>query len=1190
MGLSEEQTPVAEGTGLSEEQTPAAEGTGLSEEQIPEAECQMWTRVAHTGTPVGSPTIDLGLPEGHRWWPALVDTGAAVSLMRPEVAALCQGAWRTSAGSLRDVSGNNMEVQGAITTQLRWGSGQGPLLTGEFLVVPRIQEQIILGADMLRAVNATLSMGTDRMAISQGGLKQVLVLQWDQPVATIRAVQEEVMITPDPVARSLHRRLSDTQRAELQSVLLNHAQLFGTVHGRRLAMVTPMHIDTGSAHPVHIRGRRLSPGEKDTILKELQELRSLELVEPSVSPWVSPALIVPKKDGTKRFCVDFRGLNKVTVRDRYPLPLIDEVIDRFHGMQFFSKMDLRSGFWQVPLDARDAQKSAFTTPAGLFQWRVMPMGLANSPAVFQRAMDEVLGDLLHQRVGNSGVAVYIDDVVVFSGSWDMHMTLLSRVFQRLEARRWRLKISKCEFGADQIEYLGYTVSTQGLHPSGDKVAAVRDAPTPTNWSQVASFLGLVGYYRRFVRNFAAIAEPLHRLGKKDCTWHWGTEQERSFQTLKGILIAAPVLRFPDFNQQFIVQTDASYAGMGAVLSQLDADAHDYAVAYASRALRGAERHYSATDLEGAAVVWAVKLFRPYLHGRHFQLMTDHSALKALMGKRDLEGRLMRYALCLQEYDFDIVYRPGPNNANADALSRLPASSEIAAVSLQLDPRQAQQEDGELRAFIEHLRDGKPLPLAVQRRWAAEGQRLKWHDNALYYVDGELGSQRWRLVVPMAIVAELLHQYHDAPHAGHLGSSKMLAKLQDRYYWPGMAKHVHKYCQTCIACQGRKRKTGDGPRQHAVPIPAMPFDLVTVDIVGPFPATSTGLAYIVVFHDYLSRWVEAFALPDQKAETVCKVLCDEVICRYGVPRRILSDNGPNFVALLTRRVYEVFGIHPQFASAYHPQTNGLAERFNSTLQQMLSCLVANRPTDWARLLPYVLFAYRTAVQASTQLSPFKVLFGREPVLPADVAHLLPPREQDRIDWSADERRALQELENKLSTFWQLAKEHLERVQSTYDQGARMATPVFSNGDRVWVRLRTPRALGLKKVAPRWGGPFLVVEVVPPGDTFRIRPVDQPSHPLLVLHVSRLKRCYSREMGVGLGAPYTIVDGDVDMSEVLDDEVEVASNGAAMTVAAGVGDEEVDVEQNAESAVPAALDSLQGLARTWTLQDVGDDFDE
>ena len=439
----------------------------------------------------------------------------------------------------------------------------------------------------------------------------MLVLHWD-PGGSVRALQEAPAKLLMPItgpsgerAPMLHARLSVSQRDDVLTMIRQHQSLFGEVHGSRPARVEPMRIVTGMAPPVHIRGRRLSPGERDAILKELQVLRQAQLVEPSTSAWVSPVLIVPKKDGAKRFCIDYRKLNSVTMRDRYPIPLIDDVIDRLHNMQYFSKMDLRSGFWQVPLDARDAHKSAFTTPVGLFQWRVMPMGLANSPSVFQRAMDQVLSDLCPL-----GVAVYIDDVVIFTVSWSTHIQLLTRVCERLLGSRWRLKLSKCEFGSDRMDYLGYTISTRGLHPSADKVQAVQDFPVPDCWDRVASFLGLVGYYRRFVRGFASIAEPLYALGKKDAAWQWGAAQERSFRTLQGILLAEPILRFPDFVEPFIIQTDASYSGMGAVLSQLDKqDGQDYAVAYASRTLRGAERHYSATDLEGAAVVWAVKLFR-----------------------------------------------------------------------------------------------------------------------------------------------------------------------------------------------------------------------------------------------------------------------------------------------------------------------------------------------------------------------------------------------------------------------------------------------------------------------------------------------------------------------------------------------------------------------------------------------------
>ena len=554
-------------------------------------------------------------------------------------------------------------------------------------------------------------------------------------------------------------------------------------------------IDTANHQPIRQHPRRLPFALQHKVEEMVQKMLEQGVIAPSHSPWASPVVLVEKKDGTHRFCVDYRRLNSVTKMDVFPLPRIDDTLDLLAHSHFFSTLDLASGYWQVKMDAASREKTAFTTHEGLYEFLVMPFGLCNAPATFQRLMETVLSGLTRRACVD-----YIDDILVIGHTFEEHLKHLQKVFDRLKKAGLKLKAEKCRFGASEVTYLGYVVSQDGLAPTPDKVKAVLQYPQPTDLKSLRSFLGLASYYRRFIPRFSVVASPLHALTRKDVPYVWNSVCEEAFSQLKQLLSSAPVLAFPDFTQGFTLETDASGIGLGSVLAQKQEDGTTRPVAYASRTLQAHEKNYGVTELEALALVWSVKHFRHYLYGHHCDVYTDHEALKSLLNTPHPSGKLARWGLALQELDLNIIYRPGKTNANADALSRAPLVDNIvstgknepqteavvaATLTLQDSSKSGethleirQRQDPELKQIIDYCQDGVlPQDDRKARELTFSKSQFEVVDRVLYHVEKD---KSLRIVPPAADRQSLFHEVHDGRFGAHLRDAKIHGELGKHY--------------------------------------------------------------------------------------------------------------------------------------------------------------------------------------------------------------------------------------------------------------------------------------------------------------------------------------------------------------------------------------------------------------------------
>ena len=708
-------------------------------------------------------------------------------------------------------------------------------------------------------------------------------------------------------------------------------------------------IDTGDAMPIKQRPYRASPRFKQEIDRQVDDMLQKGITRESVSPWSSPVVLVKKKNGSFRFCVDLRKVNAVTRKDSFPMPLVSDTLDALNGTKYFSTLDLKSGYWQIEMHPESREKTAFVTHNGLYEFNVMPFGLTNSGASFQRLMGHILRGLEYRFA-----LIYIDDIVIFSKSIEEHLTHLKEVFRRLRDANVKVNPEKCSFVKQRIVYLGHVVTPEGIFPDPSKVEVVRNFPTPASLKELTSFLGLANYYRRFIKGFSEIASPLNALTKKGVKFFWSESCANAFDLLKHALISAPVLAFPDFEEQFLLYVDASLTGIGFALAQVQ-DGKEVVIAFNGRDLNQAERNYTTTERGALALVKGIKKFQPYLHDRKFVVYTDHSSLRWLMNVKDATGRLARWALLLQQYNFDIIHRPGCQNGNADAFSRRPYPTTNLNALQQSDPeiekiREKQRKDPELSEIMDYIQhDSLPSNDAKARRILLRGDCFYIsQDGLLYHLDrSQKRSARdsfSQLVVPQSMKYEILSNVHNHVAGAHFGVHKTFQKLKQRYWWPSMFKDVEHWCKSCVDC-AMKKSPRNTKRAPLLPLPVEgAFDRVAVDVLGPFKPFSRQNRYIVVFSDYLTRWCEAFPVPSVEAFVIARLLVDEIIARHGAPRVLLSDRGTNFLSRLVAEVCKIFQIQKVNTSSYHPQTDGLVERFNSTLGQSLSMYVAKNQKD------------------------------------------------------------------------------------------------------------------------------------------------------------------------------------------------------------------------------------------------------
>jgi hypothetical protein len=805
-----------------------------------------------------------------------------------------------------------------------------------------------------------------------------------------------------------------------------------------------------------------------------------EVVPPSftlttVAPEVHGPLAATKDP--YRVCIDYRPLNRQMKKKAYPVPKISHLLTSLSGSTWFSSFDALKGYWQRMLAEEDRPKTAFTTIYGLYQWKRLPMGLHSAVAEWQSSMDQIFSEYLHDIM-----EIYIDDGIIHSNCFKDHLKHITLILSKVSSVGLTLSLSKCKFGYFELPILGYLVGASGIRSNPRKTSNIVNWPIPSDATSLRRFIGLLQFYRRFIKDSSELIGPMvNRLSKRNAPFTWTIEANNAFIICKWILTNAPVLSLPDFNKAFILATDASNHAIGAVLSQpVDDDLSlSVVVEYGSRVLEDAKTRYSTYDREFLAVVYFIHYWRPYLLGKHFYLYTDHYALKYVLTNPDPPGRIIRWLIKLQDYDFTIIYKKGKLNTNADALSRLSQP-----LSVEMITRLPTQENSEGPGLsdMEYQNILTYLSSLMYPTDATEAERKHIQRSAKKYsifrdlILRKNPTQRFPYHRPVPLrrqIPGVIQDNHDHWTAGHQGIRLTFKKISQSFYWPRYYEDVKEYVLSCDVCQAFGPKTPPVPL-NPLTVPKGILQEMMMDYMA-MPMTPSGNACILVGIDLFTHWVELKAFPTEDAENAILFLFDW-ISQYGVPERVISDRGPHFDNALVTGFLQNYDLKLTIGTPYHPHRTGQVERTVQSVRNIVSKMAHSLGEHWDVWLPAVAYVLRVSPFLPHGISPFFLLYGRQPRMISN--HIELTTEVDELDVESEESllafldQVADRSTNATGYYTNLLEQKKTMIKRDYDKKTKVTQ--YKKGDTVMVTNDSISKLS-NKLVPHWFGPYLVDKI-------------------------------------------------------------------------------------------------------------------
>ena len=945
---------------------------------------------------------------------ALIDTGSGPNLMKTSCHSVI------GSPQLEKTNETFSGANDSCVTPIGWFKTNieldGEVFETKMHVVPNhtMKTSIIIGDDLLQ--DAVLTLTPDRVSIEKA----------KPHIFAIMDVSEKL--------QNIGTDLSPQTKSKLETLVNSYRPK------KTKSTEVEMTITLKDPTPVWHHPRRLSPKETEIVNQQVRDWQKEGIVEPSTSEFSSQVVVVKKKDGSARICVDYRKINKVVVKDRFPVPLIEDQIDMLKGARVFSTLDLKNGFFHVDISPESRKYTSFVTQTGQYQFCKVPFGLCTSPRVFLRFINAAFRPLINEGV----LSTYMDDFIIPASDEEEAITKLEKVLETASAYGLEINFKKCHFLKKRIEFLGHVIEEGKVYPSADKTEAVRRFPEPTTTKQVQSFLGLTGFFRKFIQGYSKIAVPLTNLLKSDSKFKFEDVERQAFLKLKELLVCSPVLRIYDPKCCTELHTDASIEGFGGVLLQkaLD-DGCMHPVHYFSRKTTPAQRKYSSYELEVLAIVESLKKFRVYLLGTKFKIVTDCSAFTKTMEKKDLGTRVARWAMFLEEFDYSIEHRPGVKMKHVDALSRRPIM-EMASLGIVAQVKRCQDEDGEIRAIKEILK-------------TASYQDYVMKNDILYrFVKG-----RELLVIPSAMQEAIIRQVHER---GHFATVRTEKELEQNYFIPGMTKKVSDLISNCVPCILTKRKSGKQEGElRPIPKGDKPLETLHIDHLGPLETTSKLYRHIFVVIDAFTKFVWLYPTKSTTtAEVIKKLEIQKEV--FGSPSRIVSDRGTAFSSNEFHDYCQREGIELHLITTGLPRANGQVERLNSTIIAVLSKMCLDEPTKWYKRVGEVQQTINSTYQRSIGMSPFELLIGVPMKMKS--TQLYKMVEEELTKKFVDDREEARKE----------AKAQILKIQEENCKGynlRRRQARCYKVGDLVAIKKTQPTS----KLRPKFVGPYRITKVKP-----------------------------------------------------------------------------------------------------------------
>lgn len=845
--------------------------------------------------------------------------------------------------------GSSQRIIGKLKLMVEYGNQEKFL---EIFIVPSLQQELYLGIDFWRI----FGIFPKELQIAELNLKEK-----DVPTSNV----EQHVLTEDQQSKlklAINCFPSFCQEGLGKTNLITHS------------------IDVGKVKPIKQRHFPVSPAVEKEMYAEIDRMLSLGVIEEADSAWSSPIVMVTKP-GKVRICLDCRKINSFTEKDAYPLPQISGILSRLPKAEYITSLDLKDAYWQVPLEQQSRDKTAFTVPGRpLYQFKVMPFGLCNATSTMSRLMDKVVP--FHLR---NEVFIYLDDLLIVSSGFERHIEVLREIALHIKRAGLTINIGKSHFCMRRVRYLGHIIGDGGIRTDPEKVSAITQFPIPKSLRSLRRFMGMCGWYRKFVPNFATLASPLTDLMTTKRRFSLTENAIKAFEELKSHLTKAPVLSSPDFAKPFAIHCDASKTGVGAVLVQTSAEGDERPVAFISKKLNKAQRNYTVTEQECLAAIVALKSFRAYVEGHDFTIITDHASLKWLMSNHDLNSRLARWALTLQRFKFKIEHRKGSLNVVPDSLSRV-NEDELAAIDIKegllVDLNSEHFKSIEYTDWVRNVQAN-----------SAYFPDLKTEDGYVYRRSEHLTGEQthdeyaWKLWIPKQLVQEVISQAHNSPLASHGGMHKTIERVRRYYFWPGLVSDIKTYINACEVCKSTKSPNSvlRPPMGKAAETQRV-FQRLYIDFLGPYPRSRSGNVGIFIVLDHFSKFVFLKPVKKINADVVVKYLENDLFMTFGVPETIVSDNGSQFRSVAFQKLMKQYEITHTLTAVHSPQANA-SERVNRSVISAIRAYVNPDQKNWDENLNKISCALRSSKHSSIGTTPYYTTFGQHMVTSGSTYSLL-----------------------------------------------------------------------------------------------------------------------------------------------------------------------------------------------------------